>query len=198
MLAKRCFDLFFTIPGIIVLMPVFFFIAFWIKFDSPGPVFFRQVRVGREGVLFRIYKFRTMVVNAEQVGKQITIGADQRVTHSGRFLRKYKLDELPQLINVLVGDMSLVGPRPEVPRYVEEYPPSMRKIVLSVLPGITDFASIEYKDENEVLGRASNPETAYIEDILPIKLGFYERYVNERSLWLDFILILRTLKALIR
>lgn len=198
MLAKRCFDLFFTIPGVIILMPVFLLIALWIKFDSSGPVFFRQERVGWAGVSFRIYKFRTMVVDAEKQGKQITIGADRRITPSGHFLRKYKLDELPQLINILKGEMSLVGPRPEVPRYVTEYPEGIREIVLSVPPGITDYASIEYKDENEVLGRAADPEKAYIEEVLPIKLKYYVQYVRERSLWLDFLLIIRTFVAIVR
>jgi len=198
MLLKRCFDLFFTIPGVIILMPVFILIAIWIKKDSLGPIFFRQERVGLAGISFGIYKFRTMVVDAEKQGKQITVGADRRITPSGQFLRKYKLDELPQLINVLIGDMSLVGPRPEVPRYVAEYPQVTRNIVLSVLPGITDYASIEYKDENEVLGRATDPEKAYIEEVLPIKLQYYVQYVRERSLWLDFVLIIRTFVAIVR
>ena len=196
MLAKRCFDLFFTIPGMIVLLPIFVAISILIKFDTPGPVFFRQERVGRFGVPFRIYKFRTMIVEAEKIGKQITVGDDQRITQSGRFLRKYKLDELPQLINVLMGDMSLVGPRPEVPRYVAEYPETVRRIVLSVPPGITDFASIEYKDENTILARAANPEAAYIHEVLPRKLEYCLQYVYQRSLWLDFVIILRTMKTM--
>lgn len=198
MLAKRCFDLFFTIPGVIILMPVFFLIALWIKIDSSGPVFFRQQRVGLSGIPFGIYKFRTMVVDAEKYGKQITVGEDSRITPSGKFLRKYKLDELPQLLNVLIGDMSLVGPRPEVPQYVAEYSEDIRKIVLSVKPGITDYASIEYKDENQVLGRAADAEKAYIEEVLPIKLKYCVQYVRERSLWLDFMLIIRTFMAIIR
>jgi len=197
MLAKRCFDLFFTIPGMIVLLPIFVAISILIKFDTPGPVFFRQERVGRFGVPFRIYKFRTMIVEAEKIGKQITVGDDQRITQSGRFLRKYKLDELPQLINVLMGDMSLVGPRPEVPRYVAEYPEDIRRIVLSVPPGITDFASIEYKDENTILAQSANPEAAYIHEVLPHKLEYCRRYVQQRSLWLDLVLVLRTLRAII-
>lgn len=196
MLAKRCFDLFFTLPGILFLMPFFIVISFWIKLDSPGPIFFRQKRIGLSGIPFSIYKFRTMIVDAEKRGKQITVGADLRITRSGQFLRKYKLDELPQLINVLLGDMSLVGPRPEVPRYVEEYPEDTRRIVLSVPPGITDYASIEYRDENKILGLAKDPEKAYIEEILPIKLQYYVRYVRERSLRLDFLLIIRTFVAI--
>jgi lipopolysaccharide/colanic/teichoic acid biosynthesis glycosyltransferase len=198
MLAKRCFDLFFTIPGVIFLMPVFLLISLWIKMDSSGPIFFRQERVGLAGISFGIYKFRTMVVDAERLGKQITVGADCRITNSGKFLRKYKLDELPQLINVMKGEMSLVGPRPEVPRYVREYPEGMKDIVLSVPPGITDFASIEYKDENEILGRAIDAERAYIEEVLPVKLKYYVKYVEERNIWLDFSLIIRTFIAIIR
>jgi len=199
--AKRIFDLTFTIPGIVLLMPLFVVLAVWIKLDSPGPVFFRQVRVGQYGKEFLIYKFRTMVVDAEKLGRQITVGDDVRITRSGRFLRKYKLDELPQLFNVLKGEMSLVGPRPEVPRYVAEYPERIRKIVLSVPPGITDFASIIYKDENRILASAKdydtlNPEQVYIKKILPIKLAYYEYYVNKRTIWLDFKLVFVTFKSL--
>lgn len=195
MLSKRLFDLFFTLPGLVLLAPVFVFVAVAVKLDSPGPVFFRQVRVGRHGKLFYIYKFRTMVEKAEQLGRQITVGEDSRITNVGKILRKYKIDELPQLFNVVAGDMSLVGPRPEVPRYVELYPPDIREKVLSVLPGITDFAAIEYKDENAILGAAADPDKEYIEKIMPVKLSYYLRYAEERSLWMDFILILRTLKA---
>ena len=170
MLAKRLFDLFFTIPGLLLLAPVMACLSIWIKLDSEGPVFFRQERVGRRGKSFKIYKFRTMCLNAEAKGRQITVGNDPRITQSGFFLRKYKLDELPQLLNVFIGEMSLVGPRPEVPRYVAMYPEDIRQIVLSVPPGITDFASIEYKDENEILGRAIDPQKAYIEEVLPIKV----------------------------
>jgi len=198
MLTKRCFDLFLTIPGVIFLMPVFLLISIWIKIDSSGPVFFRQQRVGKAGALFAIYKFRTMIVDAEKQGKQITIGADRRITLSGQFLRKYKLDELPQLINVLKGEMSLVGPRPEVPRYVEEYPEHIREIVLSIPPGITDYASIEYRNENDVLGCSTDPERTYIEEVLPIKLKYYVQYVKERSLWLDFVLLIRTFIVIIK
>lgn len=198
MTAKRLFDLFFTIPGLLLLLPLFFIIAVWIKADSPGPIFFRQERVGLEGKLFRIFKFRTMCLDGEAKGRQITVGDDPRITASGRFLRRYKLDELPQLLNVISGDMSLVGPRPEVPRYVSLYPLEVRSEVLSVRPGITDFASIEYKDENAILGYADNPEKTYIEDILPVKLAYYQRYVAERSLWVDFKLIIKTVLAIIK
>lgn len=197
MIAKRLFDLFFAIPGLIVLSPVFAIFAVWIKIDSPGSVFFRQERVGRYGKPFRIYKFRTMCIDAEAKGMQITVGADPRITRSGALLRKYKLDELPQLLNVVTGEMSLVGPRPEVPRYVALYPAKVRAQILSVPPGITDYASIEYKDENDILGRADDPDKAYIVEVMPAKLAFYQRYVEERSLWVDFLLILKTFKAIV-
>lgn len=198
MIAKRIFDLFFSSIGAILLAPLFLFISIWIKFDSPGPVFFRQERVGRFGSTFRIFKFRTMCLDAEAKGRQITVGDDSRITNSGRFLRHYKLDELPQLLNVILGEMSLVGPRPEVPRYVALYPTGVRELVLSVPPGITDYASIEYRDENAILGRAADPDKAYVEEVLPVKLGFYQRYASERSLWVDFKLIVATLCALCR
>lgn len=196
MIAKRIFDLFFSILGVLLLVPLFLLISLWIMFDSNGPVFFRQERVGRFGNSFRIYKFRTMCMDAEAKGQQITVGEDPRITRSGRFLRHYKLDELPQLLNVVRGEMSLVGPRPEVPRYVALYPENVRELVLSVPPGITDYASIEYKDENAILGLAADPDRAYIEEIMPVKLRYYKRYVVERSLWVDFKLIMKTLKAI--
>jgi lipopolysaccharide/colanic/teichoic acid biosynthesis glycosyltransferase len=196
--AKRCFDLFFAIPGLFLLLPLFIIVAIWIKLDSPGPIFFRQERVGLKGKLFRIFKFRTMCLDGEAKGRQITVGDDPRITVSGKFLRQYKLDELPQLLNVVSGDMSLVGPRPEVPNYVSLYPPEVRSAVLSVPPGITDFASIEYKDENAILGRADDPDKAYIEDIMPVKLEYYQRYVAERSLWVDFKLIIKTIMTILK
>lgn len=139
-----------------------------------------------------------MCLDAEAKGRQITVGEDPRITRSGRFLRHYKLDELPQLLNVVLGEMSLVGPRPEVPRYVALYPANVREQVLSVPPGITDYASIEYKDENAVLGRAVDPDRAYIEDVMPVKLRYYQRYVAERSLLVDFKLIMKTLKVILK
>lgn len=198
MLAKRSFDLLFTIPGLVLLSPVFVVLAVWIKTDSPGPVFFRQERVGLKGKPFYIFKFRTMIINAEKYGRQITVGEDKRITASGAFLRRYKLDELPQLLNIFRGEMSLVGPRPEVPRYVKEYSAADREQVLSVLPGITDYAAIEYKDENEILGRAMDPEKAYIEEVLPVKIAYYKQYICERSLWVDFCLIVKTIRAILR
>ena len=196
MMSKRVFDLFFTMIGLLLLVPLFTLIALWIRFDSPGPVFFRQERVGRFGKTFRIFKFRTMNPDAESRGRQITVGEDPRITRAGSFLRRHKLDELPQLLNVLKGEMSLVGPRPEVPRYVALYPSDVREKVLSVPPGITDFASLEYKAESDILGSASDPDAVYISEIMPAKLEFYLRYVAERSVLLDLKLILRTLRAL--
>ncbi|MBJ6749702.1 sugar transferase [Geomonas anaerohicana] len=193
---KRLFDLFFAGMGLILLAPLWLLVAFWIKYDSPGPVFFRQERVGRFGTPFRIFKFRTMCLDAEAKGRQLTVGDDPRITRSGAFLRKYKLDELPQLLNVVKGEMSLVGPRPEVPRYISLYPDELREIVLSVRPGITDYASIEYKDENTILGQAEDPDRAYVEEILPVKIGYYVRYIMERSFWVDLKLILATLVAI--
>ena len=195
---KRLFDLLASGMGLLLLAPLLFLIALVIKLDSPGPVFFRQERVGRYGRPFLIHKFRTMVSNAERHGPQITVGADARVTHVGQWLRRYKLDELAQLIDVFLGDMSLVGPRPEVPRYVACYPEDVRDIVLSVKPGITDWASIEYKDENEILGNARDPQQAYVDEVLPVKLEYYVNYVRERSLWGDIVIIFATLRALKR
>lgn len=197
-MAKRLFDWLASTFGLLALAPVLLLLAVWIKLDSPGPVFFSQERVGRGGKLFRIHKFRTMVTDAEHSGLQITVGADARVTRAGQWLRKYKLDELPQLLDVWLGHMSLVGPRPEVPRYVACYPADVRDVVLSVRPGITDRASIEFKDENEILGRATDPHLAYVNEVLPIKLRYYVEYTKTRSLLVDIQLIVRTFVALIR
>lgn len=198
MMSKRIFDWMASGAGLVLLAPVLLVLAVWIKLDSPGPVFFRQERVGRGGKLFSIHKFRTMVTDAERRGLQITVGADVRVTRMGQWLRKYKLDELPQLLDVWLGHMSLVGPRPEVPRYVATYPAKVRDLVLSVRPGITDRASIEFKDENLILGRAADPDKAYVEEVLPIKLKYYVEYVESNSLLGDVNLIIKTFSALIR
>ncbi|MGD9832008.1 MAG: sugar transferase [Piscinibacter sp.] len=194
-MAKRAFDLLFAAGALLLIAPLLLAVTAWIKLDSRGPVLFRQVRVGRAGREFHILKFRTMHVDAPSRGPQITVGRDPRITRSGHFLRKYKLDELPQFFNVLVGDMSVVGPRPEVPRYVAMYPPSTRELVLSVRPGITDLASIEYRDENELLGRSADPERTYVEQVMPAKLSFCERYVRERSFAGDLGIIGRTFVA---
>jgi lipopolysaccharide/colanic/teichoic acid biosynthesis glycosyltransferase len=196
-MSKRLFDVLAAACGLLLLAPVLLAIALWIRLDSPGPALFRQRRVGRHGRLFDIYKFRTMADGPDD-GRQLTVGRDPRITRAGRFLRRTKLDELPQLLNVLEGTMSLVGPRPEVPRYVDRYPPAVRQTVLSVAPGITDLAAILFKDENDILGRAQDPERAYVETILPVKLEYYQRYVRERSFWLDLRILFRTLAAILR
>ncbi|CAM5188273.1 UDP-glucose:undecaprenyl-phosphate glucose-1-phosphate transferase [Castellaniella defragrans] len=197
MVAKRLFDWVVSGLALLVLSPVLLAIALAVKVDSPGPVFFRQQRVGRFGRPFLIHKFRTMVTDAEARGMQITVGADPRVTRVGRMLRRYKLDELPQLIDVFVGTMSLVGPRPEVPRYVACYPDGVRDIVLSVRPGITDRASIEFRNENEILDRAEDPHEAYVSEVLPVKLGYYCDYVKNRLFWGDLSIICATVRVVI-
>jgi len=189
---KRIFDFICSTLGLIVLSPVLFAIAIKIKTGSDGPVFFKQIRVGEKNNEFEILKFRTMVVDAEKLGRQITVGNDNRITKIGTFLRKYKLDELPQLINVFKGDMSLVGPRPEVPRYVKLYNDEQKK-VLEVKPGITDLASIRYRDENELLGEAENPDDFYINTIMPDKLALNLEYINNNNLFVDIYIILRTI-----
>lgn len=194
-MVKRAFDIFFSVGTLLVLSPLLLTVALWVRFDSPGPVFFRQRRVGRYGREFLIFKFRTMHVDAEVRGPQITVGADARITCSGAFLRKYKIDEFPQFLNVMFGDMSVVGPRPEVPHYVALYPEGLRELVLSVRPGITDLASIEYRDENELLGASTDPEKTYITEVMPAKLAYCARYVRERSFAGDLVIIRRSFSA---
>lgn len=198
MMSKRIFDICASLFGLVLLSPLLLLIAIIIKQDSTGPVFFRQTRVGLQGQPFRIHKFRTMATDAPAKGLQITVGADPRITRTGYWLRKYKLDELPQLFDVLRGKMSMVGPRPEVPKYVEHYPPDIKQIVLSVRPGITDNASIEYRDENDILAKAEDPEREYIEKVMPGKLEYYRRYVEGRSMAGDLAIILRTFGAIFR
>ena len=195
-MGKRLFDVLGATLGLVLLSPLLVAIALWIKLDSRGPVFFRQQRVGRHGAPFHIHKFRSMREDAPLVGPQITIGADPRITRAGHFLRRSKLDELPQLLDVLAGTMSLVGPRPEVPRYVALYPPAVRDKVLSVRPGITDPASIEYHDESTLLARAADPERVYIEHVMPAKLRYAAEYVDRMSLLNDVRLIGATLRML--
>ena len=178
---KRLFDVAFSFGTLLVLSPLLLAVAVAIKLDSPGPVFFRQRRVGRGGREFMIFKFRTMRQGVAAQGPEITVGQDARVTAVGAFLRHYKIDEIAQFVNVLLGDMSIVGPRPEVPHYVACYPPATRALVLSVRPGITDLASIEYRDENALLGRSADPERTYVSEVLPAKLAYCERYVRERT-----------------
>lgn len=198
MLAKRLFDFVASLLGLVVLSPLFLILGLAIRLESPGPAFFRQERVGLEGKRFRIFKFRTMRQTAPREGPEITVGRDRRITAFGQQLRRTKLDELPQLINVLRGEMSLVGPRPEVPHYMDMYPPEQRRIILSVRPGITDFAAIEFSQESDILAGAENPEEAYVEQIMPRKFELYRRYVDERSFWVDMSLILRTLVKIVR
>lgn len=197
-MVKRLFDWVVSSLGLLVLSPLLLLLAICIRLDSQGPVLFRQERVGLGGRLFSIHKFRTMMIDVEKEGLQITVGADARVTQVGQWMRKHKLDELPQLLDVWLGHMSLVGPRPEVPIYVACYPADVREIVLSVRPGITDRASIEFKNENEILGRAADPHVAYVQEVLPIKLRYYQDYVSDKSFWVDMKIILSTLKALAR
>jgi len=195
---KRLFDFIASFFGLILLAPIFVWATLWIKIDSRGPIFFRQERVGFQGSLFRIHKFRTMVLDAEKKGKQITVGADSRITTTGVYLRKYKLDELPQLIDVLVGNMSLVGPRPEVPKYIDCYSDDEKHDVLSVKPGITDNASIEFRNENELLVSSKDPEATYISEVLPKKIALYRKYVKERSFFGDVVIIFKTIFLIIK
>jgi lipopolysaccharide/colanic/teichoic acid biosynthesis glycosyltransferase len=193
---KRALDLVAAVLGLLLLAPLFAVIAIAIKVDSPGPVFFRQERVGRHGRLFRIFKFRTMTAEPAQPGAvQVTAAGDPRITRVGRILRRTKLDELAQLIDVLRGTMSLVGPRPEVPRYVAHYPPQWRERLLSVRPGITDFASVRYLDENELLAQAEDPEREYLDVILPTKLRYALQYVDEPTIANDLRVLGITLRT---
>lgn len=189
----RFFDILLSCIGLIVLFPIFLMLSIWIKLDSKGPVFYKQNRVGRNNVDFLLYKFRSMITDADKKGLLITVGGkDPRITKSGYFIRKYKLDELPQLINVFMGDMSLVGPRPEVRKYVDMYNDEQRK-VLSIRPGITDYASIEYMDENKILGEAEDPERSYIEVIMPEKIRYNMKYIENQSIGEYFKIIFLTI-----
>lgn len=194
---KRCFDITASALGLLFLAIPFGVIAIIIKATSKGPVYFRQVRVGKDGKEFRIFKFRTMVVDAEKKGMQITVGADNRITGIGKFLRKTKVDELPQLINVLIGDMSFVGPRPEVPRYVAMYSDYQRNI-LKIKPGITELASIVYRDENDVLAKSEDPEATYVNEIMPKKIELNIQYMQKLGFWYDIKLIFMTFAAILR
>lgn len=194
---KRLFDIVASGLGLLFLAPILIIVAIWIKIDSEGPVFFRQLRVGRNNKDFRIYKFRSMRVGADK-GSQVTVGGhDPRITKSGYFIRKTKIDELPQLINVFIGDMSLVGPRPEVRHYVNYWTPEQMH-VLDVRPGITDPASIRYRNENELLEKAEDPEKHYIEVIMQDKIKLYLDYVEKHGFWYDIKLIFQTFKAIIK
>ncbi len=193
---KRTFDIVASGLGLIILSPVFIILAVWIKADSRGPVFYRQVRVGRKNRDFRLFKFRSMRPDSDKLGLITVGGHDPRVTRSGYYIRKYKLDELPQLINVFIGDMSLVGPRPEVRKYVDMYTPEQMR-VLSVRPGITSLASIRYRNENDILAAAADPDRAYIERVMPDKIAIDLEYVERATLWNDIKLIFSTFREII-
>lgn len=188
---KRLFDIVASGCGLLVLSPIFIILAIWIKIDSDGPVFYRQVRVGRYNKDFKLFKFRSMRVGADKKGLITVGGHDPRVTRSGYYIRKYKLDEFPQLINVFIGDMSLVGPRPEVRKYVDMYTPEQMH-VLDVRPGITSLASIRYRNENDILAASDDPDKCYIEKVMPDKLAIDLEYVANHSFFYDVKLIFMT------
>lgn len=194
MVAKRLFDFTVAVAGLLLLWPLLLAIALWVRLDSPGPALYRQVRVGRHGVPFRIRKFRTMFLDAG--GPPLTVGADPRITRAGRMLRRTRLDELPQLLDVLEGTMSLVGPRPEVPRYMDAAPPALKARVLSVRPGITDPVAVAHLDESALLAQADDPERVYRETLLPAKLQAAAAYAERATLRSDLQVIWRTLRAL--
>lgn len=189
---KRLFDFLFSGIGLLFLLPLFLVTAILIKMESRGPVFFVQQRTGKDFKSFKLYKFRTMIADAPRQGPLITSKDDPRITRIGKFLRKTKIDELPQLWNVFKGDMSFVGPRPEVSKYIEMFRDEYREI-LKVKPGITDFAAIQFRDEENVLKRFKNPEDGYIKEILPTKINLYKKYLRERGLLTDMKLIFLTL-----
>ena len=193
---KRIFDITLSLFGLIILLPFMLIIAILIKFDSKGTVFFKQIRITKGGKEFKIFKYRTMKVGSDKYS-QITVGKDERITKIGSFLRKYKLDEIPQLINVLVGDMSLVGPRPEVPKYVALYTDEQKEI-LKVRAGITDYASIEFSNENDLLALEKDSEKAYIEKIMPKKIELNKKYLSEISVLTDIKIILLTIKKILK
>ena len=193
---KRIFDITLSLFGLIILLPFMLIIAIFIKFDSKGSIFFKQIRVTKGGREFKILKYRTMRAGSDKYS-QITVGKDERITKIGSFLRKYKLDEIPQLINILIGDMSLVGPRPEVPKYVALYTDEQKEI-LKVRAGITDYASIEFSDENDLLALEEEPEKAYIEKIMPKKIELNKKYLSETSVLTDIKIILLTIKKILK
>lgn len=194
---KRLFDIVFSALGILFLSPVLLLLMLAVVLDSSGGAFYRQVRVGRNSKDFRLWKFRTMRTNADKMGLLTVGGRDPRVTRVGYVLRKYKLDELPQLLNILSGDMSFVGPRPEVRKYVDMYTLEQQK-VLSVRPGLTDYASLEYIDENTLLEQADDPERTYIDEIMPHKLELNQRYIQDKSLATDLKILIRTALKILR
>jgi lipopolysaccharide/colanic/teichoic acid biosynthesis glycosyltransferase len=195
--AQRLFDLCLATLGLIVTAPLLLLIALLVRLSSKGPALFRQKRIGRFGEPFEILKFRTMVVDAEKQGMQLTVGRDARVTGIGRFLRDYKLDELPQLINVLKGEMSVIGPRPEVPRYVERYTEHQRRI-LSLRPGISSAASIDFHRENDILAASADPEQFYCEEVLPAKIRRDLDYARNATIWSDCLILFQTVFRILR
>ena len=195
-MVKRLFDLFFSIIGLILLFPLFIIISIWIKFDSKGPVFYKQNRVGKNFIDFKLIKFRTMKINSDKAGL-LTIGKDSRITRLGFLLRRYKLDELPQLFNVFEGKMSLVGPRPEVRKFVELYNKEQR-CILSIKPGITDFASLKFRNENDILAKSDLPEQFYIKEIMPVKLNINLNYIRNNNIFIDIKIIILTLFKILK
>jgi lipopolysaccharide/colanic/teichoic acid biosynthesis glycosyltransferase len=193
---KRIFDILLSGIGILLLLPIFLFVIIWIKADSKGSAFYRQLRVGQFGKDFSLLKFRSMRIGSDKAGLLTIGGRDPRVTRSGVFIRKYKIDELPQLINVFLGQMSLVGPRPEVRKYVDLYNEAQRRVLL-VKPGITDLASLEYFDENDLLAKSDHPEKTYIEVVMPHKLELNLQYIDQSGLLADIQIILRTIKRVV-
>lgn len=194
---KRIFDIFFSFIGLVILLPFFIIIGLLIVIDSPGGMFYKQARVGKNNIDFYLFKFRSMRTGADKKGLLTVGGRDSRITRMGYFIRKYKIDELPQLLNVFFGDMSLVGPRPEVRKYVDLYNEKQKK-VLSVKPGITDYASIEYSNENELLGKAENPEQTYIDEIMPAKLKLNLKYIDEQGISTDLKIIFKTIGKIVK
>lgn len=194
---KRAFDIIFSFFGLLALFPFFLFIGIWILIDSPGGIFYRQTRVGRNNRDFRLWKFRSMRPDSDKKGLLTVGGRDPRITNSGYFIRKYKIDELPQLINVLTGDMSFVGPRPEVRKYVDLYNEEQKRVLL-VRPGITDIASLEYFEENELLGKSSDPERTYIDQIMHAKLKLNLQYIDKANLGTDLSMIFKTIARIFK
>jgi len=196
-MAKRLFDLLTSSLGLLLLFPFFLLIGLIIKLDSSGPIFYLQERVGQGGILFKLFKFRTMQIGADKF-TAITVGnRDPRITHVGYYLRKFKLDEIPQLINVLLGTMSLVGPRPELKKFVDLYTPEQQQ-VLTIKPGITDYASIQFRNENELLTGKPDPIDFYIREIMPVKLALNLKYLQSQSFWSDLVIIFRTLVSIFK
>jgi lipopolysaccharide/colanic/teichoic acid biosynthesis glycosyltransferase len=194
---KRVFDLILSIPSIIILSPVFLISALLIKIETPGPVSFNQERIGREGRPFNLYKFRTMVKNASSIGPSVTPANDERITRAGRLLRKFKVDEMLQIFNIVKGDMSVIGPRPELRKYVDEFKDDYREI-LRIKPGMTDYALIAFRNEEEILSKFDNVEEGYVKEIMPEKIKLYRKYLNEMSLRTDIRIFFGTIMEILR